>query len=219
MTTAFIQTQTANPLKLKLVNTTTVPREGCRGGCVSGGVTWGARPGPGGPRLPGEPAAEEVPRAQPPAARTERAPQGVGPLLSPEGRTAPRNRTCRRPKVLRARSSSSGLPAPGLGSKTRETPPAPALPCRRRGRGRERGAHFRPRGGTSRPAASRAGATRTAFPRRPGAGRRRPRPPPGPPPRPAPVGLASRARLAAPWRALTQRGSTASVPGMRASLE
>lgn len=109
--------------------------------------------GPGDPRLSRRARGQGVSRARPretpcpqthPAApqdRPQSAPSacrgfgppknmetGVRPLLLPEGHTAPRNRTCRRPKVLRARSSSSGLPAPGLGSKTRELSPAPALP-------------------------------------------------------------------------------------------
>lgn len=101
---------------------------------------------------------------------------GVRPLLLPEGHRAPRNRTCRRPKVLRARNSSSERPAPGLGSKTRELSPAPAHPCCWLGRGRDLGAHFRPRSGTTRAVASPAGVIRTAFQRRPRAGRRRVRP-------------------------------------------
>lgn len=114
--------------------------------------------------------------------RTQRIPTpknmetGVQPLLLPEDHRAPRNRMCRRPKVLRARSSSSGLPAPGLGSKTRELPPARALPCCWLGRGGGLDAHFRPRSGTTRVVAFPAGVIHTAFQRRPRAGRRRPRP-------------------------------------------
>lgn len=114
---------------------------------------------------------------------------GVRPLLLPEGHTAPRSRTCRRPKVLRTRSSSSGLPAPGLGSKTPELFPAAALPCCWLSHGGDLCAYFRPRSGTTPALSSPAGLIRTAFPRRPRAGRRRLRPrPAGPAPSPGKSG-------------------------------
>lgn len=91
----------------------------------------------------------------------------VGPPLLPKGHRAPRNRTCRRPEVLPARSSSSGLPAPGLGSKIRETSPARMPPCCWLVSGRNLGAHFRPLSGTTREAASWAGRFLAAFQRLP----------------------------------------------------
>lgn len=107
------------------------------------------------------------------------------PPLLPKGHRALPNRTCRRPEVLRARSSSSGLPVPGSGSKTRERSPARVPPCCWLVSGRDLAAHFRPLSGTTREDTSPVGVIRTAFQRRPEAWRRRPcprrpRPPPWP---------------------------------------
>lgn len=140
---------------------------------------------------------------------------GRSPLL-PEGHRALPNRKCRRPEVLRARSSSSELPAPGSGSKTRERSPARVPPCCWLVSGRDLVAHFRPLSGTTREDTSRAGFIRTAFQRRPEAWRRRPRPRRlRPPPWPEGVFRALTLLSLSVSRAVAQRTNAASVLGAK----
>lgn len=122
-------------------------------------------------RPQGTPGPDPLPRAKqlrtwPPGSRAAKATQSsaphkvqppkhrgsgahVLPIPLPGRHTGPRSRTCRRPGVLRARSSSSRLPARGSGSKTHDRSPAREPPCCQPVRSQVRGVHFRPGSGTT----------------------------------------------------------------------